>query len=124
MRIVNFLLAVMFLAFASLQLNDPDPVAWILIYGLMAVVCVMAIFEMYSRKLMLGLAIVFIVYCILLWPGVSEWLQQDDKGILFDEIMTMKYPYIEESREFLGLVISLLVLTFYFFRSRRSMNAT
>ena len=33
MRIVNFILAIMFLLFAFVQINDPDPVIWILIYG-------------------------------------------------------------------------------------------
>ncbi|HYI78522.1 MAG TPA: transmembrane 220 family protein, partial [Chryseolinea sp.] len=37
MRIVNFILAVLFLLFAFVQINDPDPVIWILIYGAMAV---------------------------------------------------------------------------------------
>ena len=36
MKIVNILLAIMFLAFTYLQFNDPDPVIWILIYGAMA----------------------------------------------------------------------------------------
>ena len=30
MRIVNFLLAILFLVFAFVQVNDPDPVLWIL----------------------------------------------------------------------------------------------
>lgn len=111
------------MVFASLQINDPDPVVWILIYGFMSVVCVMAIFEFYSRKLMIGLAVVFFVYCFFLWPGVAEWMRQEDKGVLFDDVMKMEYPYIEESREFLGLIICLAVLTFYFFRSLRAKSA-
>lgn len=108
------------MGFASLQLNDPDPVLWILIYGVMSVVCVMAIFEFYSKKLMVVLSIAFLVYCIFLWPGVAEWLKQENKGVLFDDVMKMEYPYIEESREFLGLLICLLVLAFYFVRSLRT----
>jgi hypothetical protein len=45
MRIVNFLLAIMFMVFAFVQINDPDPVIWILIYGIMAVFSIMAIFD-------------------------------------------------------------------------------
>ena len=36
MRILNFILALMFLAFAFVQIKDPDPMVWILIYGAMA----------------------------------------------------------------------------------------
>ncbi len=117
MRFLNIFLALMFMAFASLQLNDPDPALWIIVYGTMSVVCVMAIFEFYNRKLLIGLAMLFLVYCFFLWPGVAEWLQQEDRSVLFDDVMKMDHLYIEESREFLGLVICLMVLIFYFFRS-------
>lgn len=109
----------MFIAFAALQVNDPDPVLWILIYGIMSVVSVMAIFDYYNRKLLIGLGVLYIIYMVILFPGVSEWLQQDDKSMLFDEGMKMQYLYVEESREFLGLLICLLVLALYLFRSFR-----
>ena len=123
MKFVHGLLAIMFMGFASLQLNDPDPVLWILIYGSMSVICVMAIFEFYIKKLMAILAIAFLVYCVFLWPGVAEWFSQENKSVLFDDVMKMEYPYIEESREFLGLIICLLVLAFYFIRSLRAKPA-
>jgi hypothetical protein len=123
MRFLNAFLAFMFMAFASLQVNDPDPVLWILIYGIMSVVCVMAVFEFYNKKLIAVLAVGFTVYCFILWPGVAEWFKQDDMSVLFDDVMKMEYPYIEESREFLGLIICLLVLAFYFFRSLRTKSA-
>ena len=119
MKYLSIFFALMFMAFAAVQVNDPDPVVWILIYGVMAVVSVMAIFEYYNRWLMIGLTALFVLYMIILFPGVVEWFQQDDKSVLFDEVMKMEYPYIEESREFLGLLICLVVLAVYFFRSFR-----
>jgi len=119
MKFLHIFLALMFMGFASLQLNDPDPALWILIYGSMSVVCVMAIFEYYIPKLMIALAAGFLVYCVILWPGVAEWLQQENKSVLFDDVMKMDHLYIEESREFLGLLICLAVLVFYFLRSLR-----
>lgn len=119
MKYLSIFFALMFMAFAALQVNDPDPILWILIYGVMAVVSVMAIFDYYNRKLMTGLTVLFAAYMIILFPGVSEWLQQDNKSALFDDVMKMEYPYIEESREFLGLLICLVVLALYFFRSFR-----
>lgn len=120
MKYLSIFFALMFMAFAALQVNDPDPVLWILIYGVMAVVSVMAIFEYYNRWLMTGLAGLFIVYMIILYPGVAEWFRQEDKSVLFDDVMKMEYPYIEESREFLGLLICQIVLAVYLFRSFRS----
>ena len=123
MRIVNALLAILFMIFAFLQVNDPDPFLWIVIYGAMALVCVLAIFEVYFKKLLLALGIAFIAYCVILFPGVMEWLAQEDKSALFSETMKMEYPYIEESREFLGLVICLIVIVFYLVRTSRKPNA-
>jgi hypothetical protein len=119
MKYLSIFFALMFMAFAALQVNDPDPVLWILIYGIMAVVSVMGIFDYYNRKLLIGLAVLFSVYMIILFPGVSVWFQQDDKSVLFDDVMKMEHLYIEESREFLGLFICLVVLATYFFRSFR-----
>ena len=110
MKIVNLALAVMFLLFAFVQVNDPDPALWIIIYGSMAVVCVMAAYRIHFRWLNSILVGLFSFYAYLLLPGIREWLSQPDKSILFDDIAKMQHPYVEESREFLGLMICIIVL--------------
>lgn len=117
MKIVNLVLAVMFLVFAFVQINDPDPILWILIYGVMAVICVLAAFGYSSRLAMVILLVGFFAYSIVLLPGLREWLAQDDKSVLFDDIAKMQHLYIEESREFLGLVICIIVLIIYLVRT-------
>ena len=119
MRIFNFLLAVMFLSFAFLQVNDPDPVLWILVYGVMAVFAVMAIFEFFPRRFLLGYAVLLLGFSMVYIPGVLEWWSQDDRSVLFDDLAKMEHVYIEEAREFLGLVICEAVLIFYILRSRK-----
>lgn len=119
MRIFNFIFAAMFLVFAFVQVNDPDPVIWILIYGTMAVLSIMAIFEYYQRKFLIGLLVLFIAYSFVYIPGIAEWLRHDNKADLFDDVAKMEHLYIEESREFLGLVICIGVLVFYLYRSRK-----
>jgi hypothetical protein len=123
MRIVNFFLAVMFLIFAFVQVNDPDPVIWILIYGAMAVMSIMAIFEFYLKKFLIGLLVLYALYSLFYLPGVLEWLRRDNKAMLFDDLAKMQYPYIEEAREFLGLLICISVLILYLIRSRRSVRS-
>lgn len=108
----------MFLFFAALQFNDPDPVIWITIYGAMAAVCIMAVFEYYLRWLMLAQYAGYILYVIILIPGFRLWLASPDRSLLFDELAKMQYIYIEEAREFLGLLICLTVLTGLWWRSR------
>jgi hypothetical protein len=119
MRIVNFILAIMFLLFAFVQINDPDPVIWILIYGAMAVLCIMAIFEFYPTKFTIGLLVLYVLYSIVYIPGVMEWFRQENKAMLFDDVAKMQYPYVEEAREFLGLVICIIVLIVFVIRARR-----
>ena len=117
MKIVNLVLAVMFLAFAFVQINDPDPILWILIYGVMAVICVLAAFGYSSRLAMVILLVGFLAYSIVFLPGLREWLAQDDRSVLFDDIAKMQHLYIEESREFLGLMICVIVLIIYLVRT-------
>jgi hypothetical protein len=117
MRILNFILAIMFLSFAFLQLNDPDPVIWILIYGSVAVSCVLAAFEIYSPKFLIALAALLVIYSLTFIQGVMTWLGTEDKTTLFSEEMKAQFPYIEESREFLGLWICILILGLYIFRA-------
>ena len=114
----------MFTVFASLQINDPDPIVWILIYGAMAAVCIMAAFDYYLRWLMIIQFAGYVIYCILLFPSLRIWLASDDRSMLFDELAKMQNAYIEESREFLGLVICLTVLTVSWIRSFRAKRKT
>jgi hypothetical protein len=123
MKAVNLLLAVMFVVFAFLQINDPDPVVWILIYGALAVVCVLAAFRNYPRIVIIGLLIGLTVYSFVFIDGVKEWFSQEDKSALFDDIAKMEHPYIEESREFLGLMICIIVLIIHLVLSRKRYQA-
>ena len=119
MRIVNFLLAALFLVFAFVQINDPDPLIWILIYGAMAVVCVMAIFAYYPLGFMVALLVAFMGYSFFYINGVSEWMKQENKAALFDDVAKMEHWYIEEAREFLGLMICIVVLVIYIIQARK-----
>jgi hypothetical protein len=118
MKILGYLLTIMFLGFSAVQINDPDPVVWILIYGSMAAVCVMAAFKYYLTWLMIVQAIVYIGYAYTLFPSLRIWINSSDRMMLFDDFAKMQNLYIEESREFLGLMICLVVLGMYALRSR------
>jgi hypothetical protein len=120
MRILNSILALMFMAFAFVQVNDPDPILWILIYGVMAIISVMAIFEYFIPALMYALGLGYLVYLVILFPGMMDWYNSPDRSLLFDDIAKMQYTYIEEAREFLGLAICLIVLAFYILRARQA----
>ena len=120
MRIFNFILELLFMAFAFVQINDPDHVLWILIYGIMATLSIMAIFQYYPRKFIIGVLALYLaygLYTLIYHPGVLECLQSENKSDIFDDVKKMENLYIEESREFLGLVICITVLIFFLMRS-------
>lgn len=110
MKVVNLILAVMFLVFAFLQINDPDPVVWILIYGAMAVMCVLAAFRHYYVPAYIALLVIYIAYSFSSLSSALRWLRSDNKAMLFDNVAKMQNLYIEESREYLGLLICIIVL--------------
>jgi hypothetical protein len=120
MKIFNIVFALIFLLFAFVQFNDPDPILWIAIYGAMAALCIMAVFNRYPQRVYLVLLVLLVGYSTLLIPSVLVWLRQEHLTDLFDEVAKMEHLYIEESREFLGLMICVSVLLFYLVKTRKS----
>ena len=123
MKVLNLVLAELFVLFAFVQINDPDPVLWILIYGIMAIACILAAFRYYYPVAILALLVLFLGYSITYFPGVIDWLKSNDRSLLFDDLAKMQYPYIEESREFLGLLICVAVLLMHWISYRKVRKA-
>lgn len=119
MKVFNIVFAILFLLFAYVQVNDPDPILWIVIYLNMTAICTVAVFRKLPGVWLYLTAGAYFVYACFLIPGSWEWFQSPDRSLLFDDIAKMQYPYIEETREFLGLVICLLVLLVLFLLGRR-----
>ena len=118
MKIFNIVFAVIFLSFTYVQFNDPDPLLWIAIYGSMVVMCTLAIFKRYPRPVYIVLIVLFAGYSILYIPSVLIWFRQEHLSDLFDEVAKMEHLYIEESREFLGLMICVIVLVINLLHTR------
>lgn len=119
MKILKISFAALFLLFAVVQYNDPDPLVWILVYGAMVVVSVMAVFYRYPLRFMTVMAAGYLIMTVMHFDGFAEWLSSPDRYLLFDDLAKMQFPYIEEAREFMGLLICLFVLIFYFYLSKK-----
>jgi hypothetical protein len=120
MKVFNIVFAVLFSGFAALQYNDPDPLVWISIYMAMVTVCILAVRQQNYKIATIILAIVYIGYAAILSPAVVTWWQSDDRGLLFDDLAKMQFLYIEETREFLGLMICFGVLAINYFAFQKS----
>ena len=109
--VVNIFLALIFLLFAIVQLNDPDPVIWFSIYLLTAVLCAVSIFRKLPLALLYGFGLVLLFYAATHLEFAVEWILSENKSELFGEMQEDKY-YLEGTREFFGLLIAIAALAF------------
>lgn len=108
---VNIILFVLFSVFAIVQLNDPDPFFWVLIYGLTACIPLISNYKNIPKIILWVILIGLLVYAFQYFPHLIDWLQTENKNELFGEMVYEK-PYLEGTREFLGLLMSALVVIY------------
>ncbi|MBU3820961.1 transmembrane 220 family protein [Flavobacteriaceae bacterium XHP0103] len=109
--LINVILFIVFALFAVVQLNDPDPIHWFLVYGAVAVISLLANFINMPKQLMWILVIGLLIYSGFHLGYFIDWLQIEDKNEIFGEMVYEK-PYLEGTREFLGLILAALGLSF------------
>lgn len=115
MKIVKIILLVIYVLFAVVQFNDPDPLYWILIYSVTALFLLLNLFG-WHNKIILGLFIIAGVLLSLQYiGGVIDYFSAEDMGAIADK-MHYDRPYIELTREFFGLWIAIAGLILVFFR--------
>jgi hypothetical protein len=118
MKITNAILSIIFILFAAVQYNDPDPLMWMVIYGMVAVVCAFAIIHKYNKYVL----IVGIATCLMgtlyYFPGVMELFREHEIADLTRK-MKADQPFIEKSRESLGLLLAAIVLLFQYRQMRK-----
>ncbi len=103
-KIINYVLFVLFLLFAIVQLNDPDPALWCMIYGTVSALFLLANFKKIPRLLLYTLMVTFLAFALYHFSYFMDWIEIDHKEELFGEMVYEK-PYLEGTREFLGLII-------------------
>ena len=112
MKIFNLIFCVLFVFFAALQYNDPDPYVWVPIYLYSAVLCYLAAQKKFHpRAYLLGI-IVYGAYGAYLFfdkTGVLAWVKEHHSESMV-QTMKAEKPWIEESREFFGLLILIIVI--------------
>ena len=81
MKLVNAALSLLFILFAVVQYNDPDPWIWIVLYGFVALVSAMAFFEKYNKTILVLGMIICIIGIGLLIPDFIDWLKKGAPSI-------------------------------------------
>ena len=112
MKIFNYLFAVLFLICAGLQYNDPDPYVWIPIYLFGAVLCWQAARNrFYPAAYIFGIMAFagYALYFFFTEDGVLDWIREHNAENIA-ATMKASTPWIEDTREFFGLTILIVVL--------------
>lgn len=118
-RITNLILALLFTLFVYFQLNDPDPVVWVLIYGYVAIIGFLAFAQKFYKWLIIAGLVLFSSGVLYLLPSVYDWLSNHSEVSLLYGMAADK-PYIEESRECGGLFIALLGLVYFYLQGKKT----
>ncbi len=111
MKVFNIVWCVLFVLFAALQYNDPDPYVWVPIYLYTAVLCWKASQGKFFPKWEIAGMLVYVAYAIYLFidkNGVESWATEHHAENIAQSMHAEK-PWIEETREFMGLLILLIV---------------
>lgn len=120
MKITNGILAALFILFAVLQLNDPDPWVWVGIYGAIGILCGLTAGGYYFPKAMLGAMLLTFFGIGWYLPDFMDWLQTGMTSITTS--MKAETPHVELIRECLGLVLVLATLIWLYWSGKRIPN--
>jgi Transmembrane family 220, helix len=118
MKIVSLILAALFFVSTALQFNDPDPLFWIALWGVSAFIALFAAFNKCNPWIILFVLAVSAYKAFQLFPAFITWVSSGAPSIV--ESMSAESEYIEKVREFLGLLIIIASMTFFYIRTRQS----
>ena len=121
MRFTHLIVAVIFIAFGLVQLNDPDPYLWVIVYFGVAICAV----GFYFRRYLKWLSLIGLVGCLIgvamISPDFISWLGDGMPSIV--NSMKAETPYIELVREFLGFLIAAVTYGIYYSKIRAIQNS-
>lgn len=112
MKVFNIIFCLIFILSAALQYNDPDPYIWVPIYFYGAWFCFQAFRGKYYPKAYLAGILIYTIYALYLWfdkSGVMSWYSEHNAENIVQSMKATK-PWIEETREFGGLLLLITAL--------------
>ncbi|MEP5341203.1 MAG: transmembrane 220 family protein [Algibacter sp.] len=104
-KTINYILFIIFVVFAIIQFNDPDGILWFSIYFFVALICLVANFKTIPKLILILTIIGLLVYSAFHFSLFVDYMQTENKEEIFGAMVYEK-PYLEGTREFLGLLIA------------------
>ena len=94
-NLIKLLFALLFFYAAYIQLNDPDPIAWISIYIFAGLLSLISLFKAVHRYPIIAVISVTFIWAMTLFPATVDALGNKNLPVVDSE----------EAREFFGLLI-------------------
>jgi hypothetical protein len=111
LSLLGIIFAIIFSLFSYWQLNDPDPILWVPIYGVATYVAFQAFRGKVNQELLMVLFILSVLAGVQIWSEMTSW-----EGFMTDGL-AMKTTNQELAREAVGLwITSLSFISFYLLR--------
>ncbi len=120
MRFLHIFIATVFVLFAGVQLNDPDPWLWVLVYLGVSICAIAHLVKRDLKWLSLLGAVGCLVGVIMIAPDFLQWLKDGMPSIV--KSMKAETPYIELVREFLGYLLAGIAYAYYYLKMRRTLT--
>ena len=113
MKALHVIPAALFLGIAYIQLNDPDPLYWIIVYGGTATTAFARALGKSSDFWTTILIGAVAAGMVIATPSLVEFIAAGEFAAIGD---MDRAPYIESAREFGGLLLALSLLLYYYKR--------
>ena len=110
-KTTNYTLFIIFVIFAVIQLNDPDGILWFSIYFFVALICLFSNFKTIPKLVLIITITGLLIYSIFHFSLFIDYMQTENKEEIFGAMVYEK-PYLEGTREFLGLLIATLGIVY------------
>ena len=101
LRVANWVMTAAFLFSVAVQYNDPDPIRWMLVYGLAALACILHLRRQLQWYLPAALGATAFGWAASIAPRV---IGKTTFGDMFQSFHMIN-PVVEEAREMGGLLI-------------------
>ena len=99
-KVLGIIFGVLFIFGAIVQYNDPDPLLWIMLYGIAALASFGFATNKTPKKVLLGLGALFLIGFFMVYPETFEGFEIG-KGAIKN---------VEEAREAYGLLLIAIVM--------------
>jgi hypothetical protein len=127
MKFFNIFFCIVFILFAAVQYNDPDPYLWIPIYLYPALLSYLKLVQKPISKIAYWAGFLvfgaYAIYKVFDANGIIDWIKFHNASSIATT-MKAEQPWVEESREFFGLVIILVVMAINYFKEGKNQSRT